>query len=265
AARGAETSARRGPGRVRDRPPASLRPRARERAGRPECACAADRRPDPAALQRPLPVPLPRLPHRCPTNRAGPRRNGEVPGVAGVRGPPPKIVRRLAIAPLVLLFCLAVLAFSPLLLTGALVFDLVPPRGWGGPRFAAFALGFVVTEAGMIVALFLLWLASGFGLLLQARGLRSAHYALMRGWLRCLSWAAIRLLGLRIEIVDRAAPRPGPILVFGRHAGPGNSLMMTSTLMLAYRRRPRVVMIADLQWDPVVDVMCHRRPGPFMQ
>jgi 1-acyl-sn-glycerol-3-phosphate acyltransferase len=182
-----------------------------------------------------------------------------------VRSPPPKIVRRLAIAPLVLLFCLAVLALSPLLLTGALVFDLVRRGGWGGTRFAAFALCFVVTEAGMIVALFLLWLASGFGLSMQARGLRSAHYALMRAWLRCLSWAAIRLLGLRIEIVDRAEPRPGPILVFGRHAGPGNSLMMTRTLMLAYRRRPRVVMIADLQWDPVIDVMCHRLPSLFIE
>ena len=181
-----------------------------------------------------------------------------------MRSPPPKIVRRLAIAPLVLFFCLAVLALSPPVLTGALVFDLVRRGGWGGARFAAFVLCFVATEAGMIVALFLLWLVSGFGLLLRSRGLRS-HYALMRGWLRCLSWAAIRLLGLRIEIVDRAEPRPGPILVFGRHAGAGNSLMMTRTLMLAYRRRPRVVMIADLQWDPVVDVMCHRLPSLFIE
>jgi len=182
-----------------------------------------------------------------------------------VRSPPPKIVRRLVIAPLVLLFCVAVLTLSPLLLTGALVFDLVRRGGWGGTRFAAFALCFVVTEAGMIIALLLLWLASAFGLLMEARGLRSAHYALMRGWLRCLSCAAIQLLGLRIEIVDRAEPRPGPILVFGRHAGPGNSLMMTRTLMLAFRRRPRVVMIADLQWDPVVDVMCHRLPSLFIE
>lgn len=182
-----------------------------------------------------------------------------------MRSPPPKIVRRLVIAPLVLLFCVAVLALSPLLLAGAVVFDLVRRGGWGGTRFAAFALCFVFTEAGMIIALLLLWLASGFGLLMEAWGLRSAHYALMRGWLRCLSWAAIQLLGLRIEIVDRAEPRPGPILVFGRHAGPGNSLMMMRTLMLAYRRRPRVVMIADLQWDPVVDVMCHRLPSLFIE
>jgi 1-acyl-sn-glycerol-3-phosphate acyltransferase len=182
-----------------------------------------------------------------------------------VRRPPPKIVRRLVIAPLVLLVCLAVLALSGLLLTGALVFDLARRAGRGGTRFAAFALCFAATEAGMLVALFLLWLASGFGLLMQSRRLRSAHYALMRGWLRCLSWAAIRLLGLRIEIVDRAEPRPGPILVFGRHAGAGNSLMMARTLMLAYGRRPRVVMIADLQWDPVIDVMCHRLPSLFIE
>lgn len=182
-----------------------------------------------------------------------------------MRRPPPAILRRLVLAPVALLLCLVVLALSPVLLASAIVFDVVRRAGWGTTRFASFALAFVATEAAMILALFLLWLASCFGLLLRKDAIRSAHYALMRGWLRCLSAAAVRLLGLRVEIVDPVEPEPGPILVFGRHAGPGNSLMMARTLMIAYRRRPRVVMISALQWDPVVDVMCHRLPSLFIE
>jgi 1-acyl-sn-glycerol-3-phosphate acyltransferase len=174
------------------------------------------------------------------------------------------IVRRLVLAPLALVACVVVLVLSPILLVGAIAFDLVLRSGWGATRLAGFALCFVATEAAMIVALFLLWLGSGFGLLIRRPTSRSAHYALMRGWLRSLSAAAIGLLGLRIEIVDSAAPAPGPILVFGRHAGAGNSLMMARTLMLRYRRRLRVVMISDLQWDPVIDTMCHRLPSLFI-
>jgi 1-acyl-sn-glycerol-3-phosphate acyltransferase len=182
-----------------------------------------------------------------------------------VRPPPPAIVRRLSIAPLVLVLSLIVVALGPLLLAITAGFDLLRRGGWGATRFAAFALAFVIAEAAMLAALFAVWLASGAGLLLRSRPIRSAHYALMRGWLRWLSAAAIHLLGLRIEIVDRPDPEPGPILVFGRHAGAGNSLMMARTLMLTFKRRPRVVMITDLQWDPVIDVICHRLPSLFIE
>jgi hypothetical protein len=55
----------------------------------------------------------------------------------------------------------------------------------------------------MILALFGLWIVSGFGLL----RLESAHYGLLRGWLRVLSFGAKALLGLKIVVLD--APRRG--------------------------------------------------------
>jgi hypothetical protein len=178
-----------------------------------------------------------------------------------MKGVPPRIVRRLVVAPLVVLVCLVLVLLSPLVLIATLIADVLWRGGLGLTRLASFAVVYLVAEAAMIVALFVLWIASGFGL---AR-LSSTHYALLRGWLRAISAAAISLLGLRIEIVEPPPPRPGPLLVFGRHAGAGNSLMMIRTLMVRFRRRPRVVMLAFLQWDPVIDVVAHRLPSLFIE
>jgi len=178
-----------------------------------------------------------------------------------VRHPPPTIVRRLLVAPLVLVLCVLLTILSPFLLLGTLLVDVVWRGGVGLTRLAAFSAVYVASEAAMIVALFVLWIASGFG----AARLEGAHYTLVRGWLRLISAAALSLLGLRIEILEPPAPRPGPLLVFGRHAGSGNSLMMIRTLMLRFHRRPRVVMLDFLQWDPVIDVVAHRVPSLFIE
>jgi len=177
---------------------------------------------------------------------------------------PPLIVRRLVVAPLVVLTCLALVALSPLFLVVTLVVDLGWRGGLGLTRLLAFGVVFVAGEAAMIVALLVLWIVSGFRLWMRTDAIQSAHYATLRGWLMWLSAAATSLLGLRIAVVDAPVPRPGPLLVFGRHAGAGNSLMMIRMLMLQYGRRPRVVMLGFLQWDPVVDVVCHRLPSLFI-
>jgi 1-acyl-sn-glycerol-3-phosphate acyltransferase len=181
-----------------------------------------------------------------------------------MKGPPPLLVRRLLVAPLVLLVCVGLVLFSPLLLAGAFLADLVTREGRGRTRLCAFGAVYLAAEAGMIVALFVLWLVSLFGLLLRRAWMQSAHLGLLRLWLRLVSAAAISCLGLRIEILDPPEPRPGPLLVFGRHAGPGNSLMMIRSLMLRFGRRPRVVMLDFLEWDPLIDVVAHRLPSLFI-
>lgn len=178
-----------------------------------------------------------------------------------MKNPPPLIVRRLVVAPVVVLLCLLLVVLSPFVLLATLAVDVLWRGGLGLTRLAAFVATYVLAEAAMIVALLLLWIVSVFGLL----RLESATYALVRAWLRVISAASFSLLGLRIEVVDPPVPRPGPLLVFGRHAGAGNSLMMIRTLMLRYHRRPRVVMLAFLQWDPVIDVVGHRVPSLFIE
>src|SRR5205807_9309528 len=49
------------------------------------------------------------------------------------------------------------------------------------------------------------------------------------------------------------------------HAGPGNSLMLIGTLIIAFERRPRIVMLAKPQWEPAFDIMGNRLPNRFIR
>ena len=65
---------------------------------------------------------------------------------------------------------------------------------------------------------------------------------------------ARRVLRLKIETVGPAPDaHPGePLLVFCRHAGPGDSFTLMYALMHWYGREPRVVLKETLAWDPAL-------------
>jgi hypothetical protein len=177
---------------------------------------------------------------------------------------PPRIVRRVLLAPAAILFLLIVLAISPVLLLAAFVIDVIRRWQWRVLRLVTFAVVYVLHELVAILVLFVLWIVSGFGVWMRTEWMEAAHYGFARRWLRSLYLAAGALLRLRIDVVEGPEPRPGPLLVFGRHGGIGNSLMYAGVLMARYRRRPRVVMLYLLQWDPVVDMLGHRMPSLFI-
>src|SRR6266536_1174254 len=180
--------------------------------------------------------------------------------------PPPRIVRRLVLGPLVLVLSLAFIALSPVLLLAAAVTDLVlSRRRWQTTRVVAFAEAYLCVEVAGLLALFGLWIASGFGATIRSERMQRAHYGLLRRLLAATNGAVRRLFRMKIWIEDRPERRPGPILVFSRHAGPGNSLMLVGTLMIGYRRSPRIVMLAKLQWEPLFDTMLNRLPNRFIQ
>ncbi len=178
---------------------------------------------------------------------------------------PPRIVRRLVLAPLGFALCLALLVVSPLLLLTAAVADAFLPGNWRTLRLAAFIVAYVALEVAGLLAMFGLWIVSGFGLWLRTPRMQAAHYWFMRWWLRTMDRAVRKLFRMRILIEDRPVPRPGPILVFCRHAGPGNSLLLIGTILVGYKRRPRIVMLAKLQWEPLYDVMLNRVPNRFIK
>ena len=101
-------------------------------------------------------------------------------------------------------------------------------------------------ESASLVALFVLWLASGFGLRVRTPPFQRLHYQLVGWYLRMLYREATRVLRLRVEV---EGPDPDeylgrPLLVFCRHAGPGDSFLLIHALVNWYEREPRIVLRA---------------------
>jgi 1-acyl-sn-glycerol-3-phosphate acyltransferase len=188
---------------------------------------------------------------------------------------PPRLVRRLVLAPVVVVIALCIIVLSPLLAVLALLFGLAGLSRAGrmrNLRLLSFAVVWLTAE---IVALFILlglWIISGFGGRLRTEPYQSRHYAVIRQFLDALYRGAERTYGLRVEVEEpeltveeRVARLARPVIVLSRHAGPGDSFLLAHQLLSVYGRRPRVVMKAALQLSPSLDVVGNRLPNVFVQ
>ena len=189
---------------------------------------------------------------------------------------PPRLIRRLVLAPMVIVLALGIIVLSPLLGLLALLFGLAGLLLAGrmrNLRLLSFAVVWLTAELVALVMLFGLWIVSGFGGRLHTEPYQERHYAVVRWLLDSLYRGAERTYGLRVQVdepeltaeerVARLASRP--IIVLSRHAGPGDSLLLVHQLLSVYGRRPRVVMKAALQLDPSLDVAGNRLPNVFIR
>jgi 1-acyl-sn-glycerol-3-phosphate acyltransferase len=187
---------------------------------------------------------------------------------------PPRLVRRLVVAPMVLVLCLGLIVLSPLLFVLALLFGLAGLLRAGrmrNVRLVSFLVVGLTAEIVTVLLLFGLWVVSGFGGRLHTEPYQSRHYRVVRWFLDALYRGAERTYGLRVEI-DEPAPTGDelaarltrPVIVLSRHAGPGDSFLLMHQLLSVYGRRPRVVMKASLQFDPTVDMLGNRLPNVFI-
>jgi 1-acyl-sn-glycerol-3-phosphate acyltransferase len=184
---------------------------------------------------------------------------------------PPRGVRRLVSAPLVVVMALALAILAPPLAILSLAFHLVRRRNqkrhMRALRVVCFALIWFLGETAALTVCLCLWIVSGFGGRLDTEPYQSRHYAVMQWFLNLLFRAARHTCGLRVEV---SGP-PGetsldgrPLIVLSRHGGPGDSLLIVHHLLTVCGRRPRVVMKASLQLDPGLDVVANRLPNAFV-
>jgi len=177
-----------------------------------------------------------------------------------------RLLRRVVLAPAVVLLTVVVWVTLPLWLIAAAALSPILPGRWRALRLLWVFILYLTCEALLLVVLLGLWLASGFGWRIRTPYFEGIHYDLAQG----LTWVffreARRVLRLRI-VTDGPAPdaHPGiPLLVCCRHAGPGDSLILIYALMHWYSREPRVVLKDTLAWDPAVDVLLGRIPARFI-
>lgn len=184
--------------------------------------------------------------------------------------PPPKLVRRMIIAPAVVLgVLLAGLTLPVVVVVTAFISRYVPGK-WRILRIVWFLFLYLLIEATALTMLFALWFLSGFGLRMSAPAFVDAHYGLMSWMLRRVVASAkftFKLSIIQEGVVPQTQGRGEkrrPIMVLSRHAGPGDSMMLMDALSNGFRRRPRIVLKEFLQWDPMIDVMLNRLPSAFV-
>jgi 1-acyl-sn-glycerol-3-phosphate acyltransferase len=182
---------------------------------------------------------------------------------------PPLIVRRLVVAPLAVVLELAFVLVSPLLAVAALL--IAPFAGGSRPlRLLAIAVGFAARHAAGLIACLGLWIAGGFGARTGSPRMQRAHHGLMRwfvgGVYRSITrWArvSVRIDGSHAAL-EALSRREAPVIVLGRHAGEGDSLLVLHELLCRHGRRPRLVLHEALRLDPLIDVLGHRLPNRFV-
>ena len=176
------------------------------------------------------------------------------------------LFRRVVLAPLVILLTIVLLTAMPLWLLIAVLLSPIVPGRLRPLRLMSIAMLHLVLESILLVELFGLWIASGFGAFIRRPFFERIHYDLVQTYLVVFFREARRVLRLRI-VTEGPAPdaHPGePLLVCCRHAGPGDSFTLMYALMHWYGREPRVVLRDTLQWDPAIDVILNRLPSRFV-
>lgn len=181
---------------------------------------------------------------------------------------PPRWVRRLVLAPVVPLLTVLLFVLLPIWLLVAAIASIYLPGRWRALRVLAFLLVYLVADTVMLVWLLLLWLGSGFGTRLPQPRWQARHYAAMRSYLAVLVAAGRRIFEVDFDL-DTAdltfteEELRHPVLVFSRHAGPGDSFLLVHSLLQA-GQHPRIVLKDTLQWSPVVDIGLGRVPTFFV-
>jgi 1-acyl-sn-glycerol-3-phosphate acyltransferase len=174
--------------------------------------------------------------------------------------------RRVVLAPAVITLTVLILSTIPVWLLVATVLSPVVPGRLRPLRLLSLLLMHLILESLMLVELFGLWIASGFGYLIRRPFFERIHYDIVQTYLVIFFREARRVA--RLQIVTEGTPPdafPGePLLVCSRHAGPADSFTLMYALMHWYGREPRVVLKDTLKWDPAIDVILNRLPNRFI-
>ena len=90
------------------------------------------------------------------------------------------------------------------------------------------------------------------------------HYSLQRWWAARLMKALERTTGLTLRVEGVDALRPGPVLLFARHASLADSLVSAYVTTTLAGLDPRYVLKKELLVDPCLDVVGNRLPNHFL-
>lgn len=180
--------------------------------------------------------------------------------------PPPLWARRLVQIIWLPLVALITALSVPFFVLGVLLWPI--DRKLRVVRVLAMLVVFLWLDAGLVTGCFYIWLRHLRQGDYHERGesWRREHEKLLLDALDGIMEHAQRWVGLRVELeepVDFGSER-APLLVFARHAGPGDSLVLAWLLAAYAGRLPRVVLKDFLRWDPGIGAVLYRVRSYFV-
>jgi 1-acyl-sn-glycerol-3-phosphate acyltransferase len=180
---------------------------------------------------------------------------------------PPWWVRRVLLAPLMIVFAvLAVVTLPVTALVAVLLSVTLPGHRQRLLRVLTLIVVYLLLEAVGLVVLFVVWLMSGCGYAIRRPTFQRWHYDVVQVFLRVMFAVSRWVLHVRVEVEgpDPASYAGRPLVVCCRHAGPGDSFLLVHALTNWYAREPRIVLKDTLRWDPAIDVVLSRLPSRFI-
>lgn len=178
-----------------------------------------------------------------------------------------KVARRLKTIPPILIGFLLVTALLPLLVLGALLIDLfraiTSRKPFMALRLVAFLWIYLTADTAALLAMFALWLASGFGR--NRERMADSTWHLQQFWVRVLLGSVKLLFGVRIVDEGAECLRPGPVIVLIRHASIVDNLLPSALVAARERIRLRYIIKRELLSEPCLDVGGQRLPNYFVR
>jgi 1-acyl-sn-glycerol-3-phosphate acyltransferase len=186
------------------------------------------------------------------------------------------VLRRLLLVPMMVLLAALFLILLPIVTVCQVLIGI--GFLWGRPfrarglRIAAFAVVYTLGELACLLACLALWLASPVPRWRDPHRWRARHVHVLRALLGALLRAAEWVFAFRLRLDSPRGDDDGhpgsparPLIVLGRHAGPGASFVLVHVLLRARARVPRIVLKEQLRLDPALDVLLTRLGCAFIR
>ncbi len=134
---------------------------------------------------------------------------------------------------------------------------------------ARLLVAYFTRELGVLIGCGALWVLAGGARRIDSPRSQQLHWRLLE-WFIC-GLAQAGRASLHIDVVEDSSPEAaavlrsdGPLIIFSRHAGPGDTVFIVDQLFARHRRRPSVVFKETLGLDPCVDLLAHRTPQAIL-
>jgi 1-acyl-sn-glycerol-3-phosphate acyltransferase len=185
------------------------------------------------------------------------------------------VARRVFLVPMIVLLTVLFLVLLPIVTVGQLLAGVSAlwgrPVRWRALRIAVFAVVYTIGVCVCLLACLGLWLAAPVPRWRDRARWRARHVRVLRGLLGTLLRMAEWVFAFRLRLDsprgdDDGHPGVGrrPLIVLGRHAGPGASFVLVHVLLRRRGRVPRIVLKEQLRLDPALDVLLTRLGCAFI-